>query len=90
MRCYGYDLGANRTRLPKLDEEAVKVQPLLEYLFSNGFLNVGAGVGQVVRRMDRDLSKGLMFRLDGLECFGDPFDMPRIDLEDHSPKPCRL
>jgi len=76
MRCHGYDLGANRMRLPKLDEETVKVQPLLRYLLSNGLPNMGAGIGQLVRRMNRDLSKGSIFGWDGLECFGDPFDMP--------------
>ena len=67
VRCNGYNPGANRTGLPKLDEEAVKVPPLPKYLFSNGVLNICAGVCQVVRCMNRNLSKGLMFGWDGLE-----------------------
>jgi hypothetical protein len=55
---------ANRTRLPELDQEAIQVQPLLRTLFSNRSPDVGKGLGegQVVRHVDRDLSKISMFQ----------------------------
>jgi hypothetical protein len=63
-------------RLPELDKEAIKVQPLPTERFSNGVPDVGKnhGKGQVVRYMDRDLPKIQMLGCDCLECRDDPFD----------------
>jgi len=68
---------ANRTRLPKLDENVVKVQPLPDGCFSDGFHDVGTDIkgGQAVRRKDRDLLKIPMFGCDGPECPDEPVDV---------------
>jgi hypothetical protein len=75
-----YGLCANRTRLPDLDKETIKVQPLPVTRFSNSSPDVGEdlGDGQVVRDVNRNLLKILMFWCDGLERGDDPFDAPRI------------
>ena len=76
----------NRTRLPELDQEAVKVQPPPQTCFSNGLPIVAMtniDKGQVVRELDRDLSKISMFGCCGLECRDDPLDVPRIELKCH-------
>ena len=52
-----YHLRANRTRLPELDQEAIKVEPLPKIRFPDGLLDIciDADASRVVRHMDRDL-----------------------------------
>ena len=76
-----YNLGPNRARLPELNQEAVKVQPLHIICFSNGLPDVGTSAeeGRTVRDANLDLSKISVFGSDGLECRSDPPDGPRIE-----------
>jgi len=71
-----YYIRANCKRFPEVDQDAVKIQPLLNNRFSNGLPEVVsyAEVGQVVRRINRDSSKIPVFACNGLECERDPFD----------------
>ena len=75
----GYELWANRMRLPELDQEVIQVRPFLRSHFCIGFYDAGEDpeVGMVVGHMDRDLAEIPMFGCDGLECHGDPFNLPR-------------
>ena len=41
-----YEFWANRTRLPELDEETVKVQPLPIDCFSNGLFEAGTCIDE--------------------------------------------
>jgi hypothetical protein len=56
---FAYELWPNRTRLPELDQEAIKVQPLPIACFSDdsGDFGTGANGGHVVRHVDRDFPK---------------------------------
>ena len=88
------DLQANRTRLPKADQEAIKDQPLPTIYFSDVQPDVGTdietGECQIVRRLNRDLSETSMFRCDGLECHDDPFGAPRSEIKCHIFEVCRF
>jgi hypothetical protein len=77
-------LGANRARLPGLDQEVVKFQPQHTICFLDEFLDDGKdpGVGQTARDTNRDL-KISMFGCDGLQCLGDPSDPPYSGPKNH-------
>jgi hypothetical protein len=70
----GYELWANRTRLPELDQETIEFQPLLKFHFCGSpDLGGGPGEGKVERYMNCDLLKVLVLGCDGLERNGNPF-----------------
>ena len=58
-----------------MNQDAIKAQPLLKDPSSN--VTVDVVVGQVIRHINRDLSKVSMFVRDGLDCPGNPFDVQR-------------
>jgi len=64
------------TRLPELDQEAVKVQPLPMNARA-GSLDVEGGQGE--RKVNRDLPKFWKFGNGGSERHGDPFDASRYE-----------
>jgi hypothetical protein len=72
-------------RLPHLNQEAIKIQPLPEVRCANGLLDIGTDTAkdQAVRDMNLDLSKISVFRRDGSECLSDPFDAPWVESELH-------
>ena len=76
LRCRVCHHWVNRARFPQLDQQAIKVQPLPTNLFSNGPTKVRTGVDQFGREVNRDLSKISKRGCDGLECDGDPLDVP--------------
>ena len=69
-------------RLPELDQEAIKIQPLSMTCSSNGFPDIGVDTGAKeidkvwIKCLNRDLLKIPVFGCDRLECFGDPLDGP--------------
>jgi hypothetical protein len=73
-----FDLWTNRTRLPELNQEAIKVQPLPKVCFLNDSPDVAAAVEEdhAARDTNCDLSKISVFGCDGLECFDGPSDVP--------------
>jgi hypothetical protein len=79
-------------RLPELDQEAIKAQPLLTNRLSDDWRSVTAAVddGQEVWDTNRDLSKIAMFWCNGLECRDDPFGVPRIGVKRHICEFCRF
>ena len=80
-----YDLGANRTRLPELDQEAIDIPPLPRVRFSNGVPDATRmpSTDRVVGHVDRDLSEVLMLGCDSLECSDDLLNGPRIGPKYH-------
>lgn len=66
----------NRARLPQVDEEAIKTQPVPKGRLSGDLSGVGTSIeeGQVAGYVYRDLSEILMIGCDGLERRGNPFD----------------
>jgi hypothetical protein len=89
---HGYYPWANRTRFPELNQEAIELQSLVTKGLSNGFPSVSAGTGdsRVVRHINRDPSKILMFGSDRLERRGDPFYVSRSGLKNHIFEFCQL
>ena len=87
-----YDLGADRTRLPELDQEAIDVHPLLKVRFIDCLPDVAKkpSTDHVVRYVDCDLSEVLMLGCDGLECPDDPSGTPRVGPKYHIFKLCRF
>ena len=59
-----------------MNQDAIKARPLLKRPSSDVIPDVL--LGQVVRHINRDLSKISMFVRDGLDCSGDPFDVQRV------------
>jgi hypothetical protein len=87
----GYELWANRTRLPELDQETIEFQPLLKFHFwGSPDLGGGPGEGKVERYMNCDLLKVPVLGCDGLECNGNPFDPPRSGPKNHTFQFCRF
>jgi len=66
----------------------VEVRPPPRGRFPKGSLDIGTDVpeSQVRGQINRDLSKVPMFRCDGLECHGDPFDILRFGTKSYVPK----
>ena len=73
----------NGTRLLEVDQDTIKVQPLLKKHFSNGFPDVWVDVswndGQGGRHVDRDSPKISVFVSDDLKYQGGPFNSPRSE-----------
>jgi hypothetical protein len=74
-------------RLPELDQEAIKVPPSPRPYSCGGFLGIDKGLTGYI---NRDLSKILMLGCDGLECHGDPFNLPLSELKNHVFEFCRF
>ena len=75
-------------RLPELDREAIKIQPLSMTCSSNGFPDIGVDTGAKVdkvwvTRPNRDFLKIPVLGCDGLQCRGDPPDLPRFRSKNH-------
>jgi len=82
-----YHHWAGITRLPELDQEVVKVQPLPMNARVGSLVVEG---GQVVRNVNRDLPKFGKFGSDGSERRGDPSDAHRFEPKYHSCEFCRF
>ena len=72
-------------RLPDLNQEAIKIDPLS---ISCGLLEglYIVGESQVVRNADRDSLKFSVFGRDGFECRSDPFDTQQFRPKNRIPK----
>jgi hypothetical protein len=72
-------------RLPELDQEAIQIRPLLRSHCCMGLRDTDEDIEviKVVGHTDRDLAEIPMVRRDGLECHGDPSNLPRSGPENH-------
>jgi hypothetical protein len=81
----GFDLWADRTRLPELDQEVIKIQPPFTIFFSNSLseVSITASWGQVRRYVNPGLKISVFGRY-GSECHDDPPNVPISGPKNHT------